>query len=62
MTTFHLFASSSLESKVLLSTVVGHASLTVIMTDVATDLTLTGSVLWVDLVLAEGTLFVLVGF
>ena len=44
----------------LLSTVVGHTRLAVIVANVATDLALAGLVLCVDLVLAEGTLFVLV--
>ena len=44
----------------LLSTVVGHASLAVIVANVATDLALARLVLCVDLVLAEGTLLVLV--
>ena len=44
----------------LLSTVVGHTRLAVIVANVATDLALAGLVLRVDLVLAEGTLLVLV--
>jgi hypothetical protein len=45
---------------VLLSAVVGHTDLAVIMADITTDLAPAGLVLRVDLVLAEGTLLVLV--
>lgn len=44
----------------LLSAVVGHTDLAVIMADVTTDLAPAGLVLRMDLVLAEGTLLVLV--